>query len=127
MPTAIIVGCPVYDFWFSDPQLFWTFLDAYKRQKKVEDKMWQARTNMSSWLQGRYVAEAINACFAKNGRYPIKPLHLLTDDGMDSDGNEDKPAADSVQESIRAQSIQIDALLANKGKPPPETIGPKRI
>ena len=122
MPAAIIVGCPVHDFWFSDPQLFWTFLDAYKRQKKVEDKIWQTRTNMSAWVQGRYVAEAINACFAKNGHYPIKPLH----DGMDSDGNGDTLSVDSVQESIRAQSIQIDALLAKKGEPQQEVRGQKR-
>lgn len=101
-------------------------MNAYKKLKEADAKVWRERTNASAWLAGLYVSQAIGACFAKGCSYPQKPLHLFSNDGAEPEAEESLPQPDPTKESIRAQSMLIDAMLARDGKPVPETRGAKR-
>lgn len=66
--------------------------------------------NTAAWIQGQYVAAAINACFADNAQYPQKPLDIFGK--QETDEQKELPDKHSaVEDSIRAQSAKIDAVL----------------
>lgn len=37
----------------------------------------QARINLTAWVNGVYVQHAVASCFAKNAKYPQKPLDIF--------------------------------------------------
>ncbi len=60
------------EFWEGDSALPAFYRKAYElKQKTLYNEM-----NFSAWLQGRYTAEAISACFGKRCAYPEKPYEL---------------------------------------------------
>lgn len=61
-------------FWRLNPRRMKPFLKAFEDRKREErDSM-----NAHAYLIGRYVCDAIATCFAKNHKYPDKPIDMRT-------------------------------------------------
>ena len=58
--------------------------------------------NLSSWLNGLYVAKAIQACFSKDEQYPQKPIDFNADEKVNT-----KDAADDFKEYVSAFNDQF--------------------
>ena len=70
LPYYLTIGMTVEQFWEGESTLPIFFRQA-AREKAEADR---ERENYLAWLNGRYVLEAIAACFAKNHHYPDEPL-----------------------------------------------------
>ena len=53
-------------FWFDDPQLYYTYEEVYLDRLKEKDVL--------NWQLGQYILCAIGSCFEKNCKYPDKPM-----------------------------------------------------
>ncbi len=72
LPQALVIGVSYELFWTLNPKTLEPFIEAFKqRQIAKRDEI-----NLSAWLNGAYVANAISACFGKNGQYPSEPITL---------------------------------------------------
>lgn len=72
LPQALTIGVGYELFWKLNPKKLKPFMVAFKQKKDEEI----ATINYTTWLQGRYNADAINCNFSKNGKYPDKPIDL---------------------------------------------------
>ena len=72
LPQCLTIGVPYEAFDSLNPRKLKPFRKAYKQRKDEEI----ATTNYSAWLQGLYVANAIGACFSKNGKYMSQPIDM---------------------------------------------------
>lgn len=81
------------------PHLNPTKLESFRiaYQNKIDDE------NYSAWLHGKYVLEAIAACFGKNNKYPSVPY------GKENNEETSKPISD-------AERFAIYAMQFNKSK-----------
>lgn len=72
-------------FWHLNPRKLKPFEKAYEEQMKTE----QERMNLTAWLNGLYVQNAIASVFNKKAKYPSKPFNLsghkktAKEEGMD--------------------------------------------
>lgn len=77
-PDAIIYGMSYDEFWYEDPELFFSYRFSFFKRLEIE----QQRTNYEAWLYGVYNFQAYsislaNAFGGKNSKkidYPSKPL-----------------------------------------------------
>jgi hypothetical protein len=72
LPQCLTIGISYDLFWSLNPARIEPFKAAYKQGKDEE----KAIINLTAWLNGQYVAEAIAACFGKNHKYPSQPIDL---------------------------------------------------
>lgn len=60
------------------PEEYWegdsTLPIFYREKEKIRLEEDFRKSNFDAWLQGRYVALAINATMSKDGKYPEEPL-----------------------------------------------------
>ena len=67
-----MIGVNYELFWTLSPPKLEPFIEAFKQKQIAKrDEM-----NLNAWLNGAYVANAISACFGKNGQYPSEPMVL---------------------------------------------------
>lgn len=101
----------------------------YNEKKTSDMKLWQFQANVSAWLQGQYIRAAIDSMFPKGQKYPEKPFEIFTHSENKALPPEELQIQEALENerSIRERSEQIDKMLANKGKPPVEIVGEKRI
>ena len=78
------------------------FHEAFK-QKQIAKR---DEINLASWLNGAYVANAISACFGKNGQYLIEPMAL-------GETDEEKTIRTEVQK-FDAYTIQFNEEFKKK-------------
>lgn len=79
-PDAIIYGMSYDDFWYKDPELFFSYRFSYFKKLEIDQK----KINYEAWLKGFYnyeahlmsLAKAFGAKGAKNIDYPSKPHDL---------------------------------------------------
>lgn len=71
-PFYLSIGMTYEQFWEGDSSLPIFYRQAYEMKQKSENEI----NNFNAWLQGRYIAEAISACFSKNYNYPDKPYEI---------------------------------------------------
>lgn len=64
--NSIRYGMTYNQFWFDDPQLYYTYEEAYLDRLKEKDCL--------NWQLGQYIQCAIGSCFEKNCKYPDKPM-----------------------------------------------------
>ncbi len=89
------------EFWEGDSVLPAFYRKAYElKQKTLYQEM-----NFSAWIQGRYMTEAISACFGKNCSYPGKPYEI---------GGEEKKR--SEEEIMLENAERFRALVEAKNK-----------
>ena len=62
-------------------ELFWKLnpkkLEPFIKAAEMEQRAQQARLNLTAWVNGVYVQHAVASCFAKNAKYPSKPLDIF--------------------------------------------------
>lgn len=67
-------------FWDDDPDIFWTYLEAYEQEQKANFEY----DNSVAFLQGQYFMMAIAQClqFSKHPKkiYPKKPFNISKDE-----------------------------------------------
>lgn len=63
---AIRYGMTYNQFWFDDPQLYYTYEEIYLDRLKEKDVL--------NWQLGQYIQCAIGSYLAKNCKYPEKPM-----------------------------------------------------
>lgn len=76
-PDAIIYGMSYDDFWYKDPELFFSYRFSYFKKLEIDQK----KINYDSWLKGLYAYEAHTIALAKvlggknasNVEYPTEP------------------------------------------------------
>ena len=63
---SIKYGMTYNQFWFDDPQLYYTYEEVYLEKLKEKDCL--------NWQLGQYIQCAISSCFEQNCKYPEKPM-----------------------------------------------------
>ena len=64
--NSIRYGMTYNQFWFDDPQLYYTYEEAYLDGLREKDVL--------NWQLGQYIQFSIGSCFEKNCKYPDKPM-----------------------------------------------------
>ena len=72
-------------------------MEAFRLRQKYEAEAFQERSNFTAWLNGIYISHAISACFAKNAKYPDRPIDLT--------GKENRTEQDAVKFEAWAHSF----------------------
>lgn len=71
MEQAILMNMPIDLFWYGEPRFYWVYARAHteRLKKDIKDK------NEFAWLQGLYIAKAINSVLnGKKYKYPDRPF-----------------------------------------------------
>ena len=63
---SIIYGMPYDLFWFSDPQNYFVYADAYNEKLKEKD--------IINWQLGMYIQFAVGSCLEAKVKYPKEPM-----------------------------------------------------
>ena len=64
--NSIRYGMTYSQFWFDDPQLYYTYEEVYLDKLKEQDLL--------NWQLGQYVAFAVGSCLDNKCKYPSKPM-----------------------------------------------------
>lgn len=64
--NSIRYGMTYNQFWFDDPQLYYTYEEAYLDRLKEKDVL--------NWQLGQYIQFAVGSCLASKCKYPQKPM-----------------------------------------------------
>ena len=91
-PFYLSIGMTYEQYWEGDSALPIFYRKAFemKQKRDFED------TDLKSWLQGRYMIEAISTCFGKDCTYPEKPHSF-------KDSSENKP---KTEEEIMIENVE---------------------
>lgn len=92
-PDAIIYGMSYDDFWYKDPELFFSYRFSYLKKLEIDQK----KINYEAWLKGLYAFEAHTVALAKafggknsqSAEYPKKP-HDFDHVSTSEENKEDK-------------------------------------
>lgn len=76
LPQAILYGMTSDQFWYDEPQLFFSYARSYEmaQERKLE------YDNHLAWIEGHYFLAAIQQALAKAGAkvYPKKPFEIAS-------------------------------------------------
>ena len=64
--NSICYGMNYEQFWFDDPQLYYTYEEVYIEKLKEKD--------IFNWQLGQYIQFAVGSCLAKECKYPNNPI-----------------------------------------------------
>lgn len=64
--NSIRYGMTYNQFWFDDPQLYYTYEEAYLDRLKEKDVL--------NWQLGQYIQFAVGSCLESKCKYPQKPM-----------------------------------------------------
>ena len=109
LPQAILYGMTADQFWYDDPQLFFSYARAYEMQqeRKVEYDNWLA------WLNGQYHLLAIaQSMTTKKGAkiYPQQPFEVGK-----NDNEEEVPLQDKFELRKQRAKEAVDRFKKNNG------------
>jgi hypothetical protein len=111
-PAYLAMGMTWTQFWLEEPKL----AVAYRRAEMIRKR----RINEELWLQGIYVAEALNATvgnmFSKGQKhpYPAEPLPLTADEQQERREREEKARMERMKAAFIAKSLQVNSKLGGK-------------
>lgn len=79
-PHAIVYGMNSDDFWYGEPQLFFSYAKAYEMRMEQQAEY----DNIIAWRQGLYNVYAIGQCPVGGNKvkYPKKPFEITKKDEM---------------------------------------------
>lgn len=98
-------------YWEGDSTLPIFYRKAFemKRKREFEDM------DSNAWLNGRYIAEAISACFGKDSYYPDKPYICKAEE--EKQMNENKTEEEIMIEHVERFRNLVEAKnKQNKGR-----------
>lgn len=90
--NSIRYGMTYNQFWFDDPQLYYTYEEAYIDRLKEKDCL--------NWQLGQYIQCAIGSCFEKNCKYPDKPMFYAREKENDNEPKNDMEMAFNLQSQL---------------------------
>ena len=111
-PSYLAMGMTWTQFWIDEPEL----AIAYRRAEAIRKR----RKNEELWLQGVYVAEALNATvgnmFSKGhkNQYPTEPFPLTADEQKERREREEKAKMERMKAAFIAKSLQMNTKLGGK-------------
>ena len=112
-PAYLAMGMTWTQFWLDSPEL----AVAYRKA----DAMKKRRRNEELWLQGMYVAEALNATvgnmFSKGQKhpYPSEPYPLTEEEQKERRAREEKARMERMKAAFIAKSLQVNTKLGGNG------------
>ncbi|MBQ2768097.1 MAG: hypothetical protein IJF49_08500 [Clostridia bacterium] len=68
LPSALAMGVSESQFWNMNPRRLTPYVQA--------DGIRLERANMTAWLCGAYVRDAVASCFCRGVEYPEKPIRI---------------------------------------------------
>ena len=105
-PAYLAMGMTWSQFWIDDP----TLVIAYRKAEMLRKR----RRNEELWLEGIYVAEALNATvgnmFSKGQKhpYPAEPFPLTADEQQERREREEKARMEHLKAAFIAKSLQVN-------------------
>lgn len=108
-PAYLAMGMTWSQFWIDDPAL----VIAYRKAEMIRKR----RKNEELWLEGIYVAEALNATvgnmFSKGQKhpYPAEPFPLTADEQQERREREEKARMERMKAAFIAKSLQVNTKL----------------
>ena len=111
-PAYLAMGMTWSQFWIDDPAL----VIAYRKAEMLRKR----RKNEELWLEGIYVAEALNATvgnmFSKGQKhpYPAEPFPLTADEQQERREREEKARMERMKAAFIARSLQVNTNFGGK-------------
>ena len=111
-PSYLAMGMTWSQFWFEEPEI----ATAYRKAELIRRR----RKNEELWLEGIYVAEALNATvgnmFSKGQKhpYPAEPFALTADEQQERREREEKARMERLKAAFIAKSLQVNSKLGGK-------------
>ena len=108
-PSYLAMGMTWSQFWFEEPEI----ATAYRKAELIRRR----RKNEELWLEGIYVAEALNATvgnmFSKGQKhpYPAEPFALTADEQQERREREEKARMERLKAAFIAKSLQVNSKL----------------
>ena len=106
------MGMTWTQFWIDEPEL----AIAYRKAEMIRKR----RKNEELWLEGVYVAEALNATvgnmFSKGQKnaYPTEPFPLTADEQQERREREERNRMERMKAAFIAKSLHMNAKLGGK-------------
>lgn len=111
-PSYLAMGMTWTQFWVDEPKL----AIAYRKADAIRKR----RRNEELWLEGIYVAEALNATvgnmFSKGQKnvYPAEPFPLTEGERQERREREEKARMERMKAAFIAKSLQVNSKLGGK-------------
>lgn len=111
-PSYLSMGMSYEQFWLEDPCL----VKAYRKA----DDLRQKRENLFLWLQGIYVAEALQATVGnmfskgKKHEYPSEPLAITRSEIEERREREQKARMERIKAAFTARALSVNTKLGGQ-------------
>ena len=111
-PSYLAMGMTWSQFWEDEPKL----AVAYRKADRIRKR----QKNEELWLEGVYMAEALNATvgnmFSKGNKnqYPSEPFPLTADEQQERREREEKLRMERMKAAFIAKSLQMNTRLGGK-------------
>lgn len=111
-PAYLAMGMTWTQFWIDEPEL----AIAYRKAEVIRKR----RKNEELWLEGMYVAEALNATvgnmFSKGQKhpYPAEPFPITADEQQERREREERNRMERMKAAFIARSLQVNSKLGGK-------------
>ena len=111
-PTYLAMGMTSEQFWHGEAELAQSYRKA--------DRIRRRRRNEEMWLEGIYVAEALNATvgnlFVKGekNQYPAEPFPLTVEEHQERKEREERKRMERMKAAFIARSLQVNTKLGGK-------------
>lgn len=111
-PAYLAMGMTWAQFWIDEPEL----AIAYRKAEAIRKR----RKNEELWLEGVYMAEALNATvgnmFSKGQKhqYPAEPFPLTADEQRERREREEKARMERMKAAFIAKSLQVNTKLGGR-------------
>ena len=111
-PAYLAMGMTWTQFWIDEPEL----AVAYRKAEMIRKR----RKNEELWLEGIYVAEALNATvgnmFSKGqkNQYPDEPFPITADEQQERREREERNRMERMKAAFIAKSLQVNTKLGGK-------------
>lgn len=108
----LAMGMTWTQFWEDEPKL----AIAYRNAEMIRKR----RKNEELWLEGIYVAEALNSTvgnmFSKGAKhqYPAEPFPITADEQQERREREEKARMERMKAAFIAKSLQMNTKLGGK-------------
>jgi hypothetical protein len=79
-------------FWFDDPQLYYTYEEVYLDRLKEKDVL--------NWQLGQYITSAIGVWLGKNSKFPDKPMFYAREKQNNNEQKNDMEMAFDLQSQL---------------------------
>ena len=106
------MGMTWSQFWLDEPEL----VIAYRKAEMIRKR----RKNEELWLEGVYMAEALNATvgnmFSKGQKhpYPAEPFPLTAEEQQERREREEKARMERMKAAFIAKSLQVNTKIGGK-------------